>query len=101
MHEQQETTQQHNAKAQRDHEHCHHRLLMEEGSENKDNEDDNRDEGQHTHVEEDNDEDEDIHIGHLTFFVHLLTDRYNQFSSEIICSNLSAVSSQRSDSSSQ
>ena len=72
---------------------------MEEGSENEDEEDNNRDEGQHTHVEED--EDENIHVGYPTFFLHLLTDRYNQFSSEIVHSKLSAVSSQWSDSSSQ
>ena len=101
MHEQQETAQRRNAKAQRDRERCRLRLLMEEGSENEDDEDDNRDEGQHTHVEEDDDEDEDIHVGYLTFFAHLLTDHYNQFSSEIVRSKLSAVSSQWSDSSSQ
>ena len=101
MHEQQETAQWCNAKAQRDCERLRLRLLMEEGSENEDDENDNRDEGQHTHVEEDDDEDEDIHVGYLTFFAHLLTDCYNQFSSEIVRSKLSAVSSQRSDSSSQ
>ena len=100
-HEQQETAQRHNAKAQRDHERRRLCLLMEEGSENEDDEDDNRDEGQHTHVKEDDDEDEDIHVGYLTFFMHLLTDHYNQFSSETVRSKLSAVSSQQSDSSSQ
>ena len=44
-HEQQETAQQCNAKAQRDHECCHLCLLMEEESENEDDKDDNRDEG--------------------------------------------------------
>ena len=102
-HEQQETVQRRNAKAQRDRERRRCHLLMEKGSENEDEEDNNKDEGQHTHVEEDEDEDEDedIHVGYPTFFLHLLTDRYNQFSSEIVRSKLSAVSSQQSDSSSQ
>ena len=73
MHEQEETDQRCNAKAQRDHE-CHcHCLLMQEGSENED--EDNSDEGQD--LKEDGlEEEEDTQVGRpITFFFVCRTDR--------------------------
>ena len=62
VHEQEETIHHHDAKAQKEHDRCHHCHLMEEGSENEDeeNSDDGRD------IEEDDCEEEHggIQVGH-------------------------------------
>ena len=64
MHELKETVQRRNAKAQRDREHCCRRLLLEQGSE-----DDNENDRDGQHAEEGNTEDEEegeegSHVGH-------------------------------------
>ena len=64
VHELKETVQWRNAKAQRDHERRHHRLLLEQGSE-----DDNEDDRDGQHAEEGDTEDEEegeegSHVGH-------------------------------------
>ena len=67
MHNQEETVQRHDSRAQKDCERCHRCHLREEGSENED--DENSDEGQD--VEEDglNDDNEGTHVGcPISFF---------------------------------
>lgn len=74
VHEQEETVQCCNAKAQRNCECHHHQLLREEGSENEDN--GNSNDGWDIKEEdaEEEEEEEGTHIGHLHIFVHH-TDR--------------------------
>ena len=95
VHEQEEMVQRHDTKAQKAREHRIRRLLMEEGSENEDEE--NSDEGQDLNDDGLEEEEEGTHVGRcfIFFLCITLTEYHIQFSSHPVPTKLSAAPRQR------